>query len=262
MKSLDGQVVLITGAGGGFGREMIRQFAAHGSRLILADVHADPVGAAVGWARERAAAVEHAILGTIAADLSLPEGSAAVFEQAQRIAPIDMLVNNAGIGMSGSIEAIPAARWEMLMQINLLAPMRLTAAFLPQMLARRSGHIVNVASVAGLVGVPGLSAYCAAKFGLRGFSEALHADVHRHGLDVTAIYPFFARTPILESERFGPAAPQQVPDRLLYDPAFVVEQLIDGIRRRKLHVYPGAIPRQIDLLRRLAPWLLRRMAGV
>jgi NAD(P)-dependent dehydrogenase (short-subunit alcohol dehydrogenase family) len=258
MKSLDGQVILITGAGGGFGREMIRQFLDQGGRLILADLRSAPIEQAVEWASAgRGAQTRGAILGRLAVDLAEPGGGADLAERALALAPVDLLVNNAGIGLFGSIEAIPPARWEALMQINLLAPIRLTAALLPQMIARRGGHIANVASVAGLVGAPGLAAYCAAKFGLRGFAEALAADVRAHGIDVTTIYPFFARTPILNAERFGTATSRQIPERLIYDPAFVVAQLIDGIRRRKQHVYPGAVPRQIDILRRVAPWALR-----
>ena len=261
MKQLDGQVVLITGAGGGFGRELIRQLLPHGCRLILTDLRHAPLQAAAEWAAVRVGqGVPGRIIGMLAADLATPGGADAVYEQARAIAPIDILVNNAGIGMSGPIEAIPPARWEALMQINLLAPMRLTARCVPAMIARRSGHIVNVSSVAGLVGAPGLAAYCAAKFGLRGFSEALAADLRPHAVDVTAIYPFFARTPILESQRFGAAPPTRLPERLIYDPAFVVARLIDGIQRRTLHVYPGAIPRQIDLLRRVAPWALDLLA--
>lgn len=258
MKSLDGQVILITGAGGGFGREMIRQFLALGSRLILADLRPELVEQAIEWAGAgRADRSRGVILGTIAADLSEPGKAAELAERALAVAPIDLLVNNAGIALAGSIEAIPPARWEALMQINLLAPMRLTAALLPHMIARRSGHIANVASVAGLVGAPGLAAYCAAKFGLRGFAEAVAADVRAYGIDVTTIYPFFARTPILNSERFGTTGGRQVPERMLYDPDFVVAQLIDGIRKRKQHVYPGAVPRLLDTMRRVAPWALR-----
>ncbi len=258
MKSLDGQVALITGAGGGFGREMIRQFLDQGSRLILADLRLAAIEEAIEWASAgRSAPARGAILGMVAVDLSEPAGGAELAERALALAPIDLLVNNAGIALFGPIEAIPPARWEALMQVNLLAPMRLTAALLPRMIARRSGHIANVASAAGLVGAPGLAAYSAAKFGLRGFAEALAADVRAYGIDVTTIYPFFARTPILNAERFGTPTSRLLPERLIYDPAFVVAQLIDGIRRRKQHVYPGAVPRQIDLLRRVAPWALR-----
>lgn len=255
MKDLRGQTVLITGAGGGFGQELTRLLLEAGSLLILADVRAAPLKVTVEALITR---LDHPpagrLLGLLEADLATPAGAEALYQQCQAITPqLDILVNNAGIGISGSFEAVPRERWERLMQINLLAPMRLTSLFLPDMVARRSGHIVNISSVAGLVGARGLTAYCASKFGMRGFSEALYADVHRHGVDVTAIYPFFARTAILQSERFGSDNPN-LPNWLIYDPAQVMADLVEGIRRRQLHVYPGVIPRAIDLLRRIAPW--------
>lgn len=220
-KSLHGQTVLITGAGGGFGQAMIRQFLQAGSHVLLSDLDlrklmqaADEVVAGMGDAKPPGK-----ILGFAAADLSQVEGCDALYRAATAITPrIDILVNNAGIGIFGPFMAIPQAKWERLIQINLLAPMRLTAAFLPSMIARRSGHIVNVASVAGLVGTPNLSPYCTAKFGLRGFSEALAAELRPYKIDVTAIYPFFARTPILQSERFGVRDLPQLPETLVYTP--------------------------------------------
>jgi NAD(P)-dependent dehydrogenase (short-subunit alcohol dehydrogenase family) len=262
VKSLAGKTILITGAGGGFGREMIRQFLLAGSYLILSDISARVMARA---AEETVAQFGEQrppgrVLGYVAADLSSAAGADELYRGCGQMVPtIDILINNAGLGLYGPIHAVPREKWERLMQVNLLAPMRLTALFLPAMIERRSGHIVNVASAAGLVGAPGLTAYSAAKFGLRGFGEALAADANRHGVDVTTIYPFFARTPILQSEQFGLEQPPELPERFLYEPSFIVAALIDGIRRRRAHVYPGAIPRQIDLLRRVAPWALRRL---
>lgn len=259
MKDLRGQVVLITGAGGGFGQELTRLLLEAGSLLILADLRA-------GLLRDALAAVTARfpqpppgrVLGLITVDLSTPAGAEALYQQCRAISPhVDILVNNAGIAQSGPFYRIPADRWERLMQINLLAPMRLTALFLPDMIARRSGHIVNIASVAGIVGVANLAPYCGSKFGLRGFSEALYADVRRHGVDVTAIYPFFARTPILKSEAFGDNV-WSLPDWLITDPAQTMVALVEGIRRRKLHVYPDGFARTIDIIRRIAPWAIHR----
>jgi short-subunit dehydrogenase len=161
-------------------------------------------------------------------------------------------VNNAGIGIYGRIDQIPPAKWEAVMQVNLLAPMRLAALFLPQMVARRSGHIVNICSAASLVGARGLSVYGASKFGLRGFTEALAEDVGRRGVDVTGIYPFFARTPILDSEQFGGGERRaRVPERLIGDPERIMAALVRGIKRRQLHIYPDPMARLIDLLRRV-----------
>ncbi|MEM8535358.1 MAG: SDR family NAD(P)-dependent oxidoreductase [Chloroflexota bacterium] len=262
MKSLRGKIVLITGAGGGFGQTMIRQFLQAESKLILTDLHADSLrqtADTIHTALGRGVTKE-SILGCFGSDLGTAAGAEKVFQECQAITPhIDILVNNAGIAVYGLHSDIPPDKWELLMQVNLLAPMRLTAKFAPAMMQRRSGHIVNISSAAGLVGSSGLTSYCAAKFGLRGFGEALYADLRRYRVDVTNIYPFFARTPILQSEQFGSQPRRTVPDELLDDPDMVIAELIKGIRKRKLHVYPGKMSKRINFLKRVAPWLITRL---
>lgn len=254
MKSLDGQVVLVTGAAGGFGQALTRLLLDEGGALILADLQHEALLAAAETAARAAKGARGRILGFAEADLATPEGAVALHKAAIRVSPqVDVLVNNAGIGMSGRFDHLPQEKWERLMQVNLLAPMRLTQLFLPQMIERRSGHIVNICSAASLLGAPGLSAYNASKFGLRGFSEALSADVRRHGVDVTAIYPFFSRTPILQSEQFGDMRQRALPERLITNPTQIMAELIRGMKRRRLHVYPDRMARQIHLLRRLGP---------
>lgn len=253
MKSLDGQIILVTGAAGGFGQCLIRQLLAEGARLILSDLSRAPLVAAAEAAARAGPRWRGRILGFVGADLSTPEGAARLHEGAAAISPrVDVLINNAGLALLGRIDHIPAERWERLMQVNLLAPMRLTGLLLPQMVARRGGHIVNICSAASLLGAPGMSAYNASKFGLRGFSEALAADLRGSGVDVTAIYPFFARTPILESEQFGYGERRALPAHMLYEPDFIIAELIRGVKARRLHIYPGLIAKQIHLLRRLS----------
>jgi short-subunit dehydrogenase len=260
---LAGKVILITGAAGGFGTAMIRQFIRAGSKLILADLARDHLEAQAARVLKEAGLEAQAsqILGYVGADLSTDEGCAETYAQTVAIAPhIDILVNNAGIAMSGFFAEIPQDTWEKLMQVNLLAPMRLTYRFLPDMMARRSGHIVNVSSLAGISGTPTITPYSTAKFGLRGFSEALANELESFDIHTTAIYPFFARTAILNSAHYGSAPRSTLPDRLTYDPDFVVEQLLRGIRRQRREVFPGAVPRVAYWLRRFAPGLLRRIS--
>jgi NAD(P)-dependent dehydrogenase (short-subunit alcohol dehydrogenase family) len=251
MKSLAGEVVLITGAGGGFGRELTGQFLRAGSQLILTDLHTEPLESLAA----QTPPARGTILGHVAADLADPAAPDLLLAGTRSLAPrVDMLVMNAGVAVSGQICDVPRDAWERLMQINLLAPMRLTAAFLPAMLERRHGHLIYISSVAGLVGVPGLASYSTAKFGLRGFGDAVAAEVRPHGVDVTLLFPYFARTPILNSPHYGPPLAGSPP--FLYEPADVIAALMRGVRRRSLHVYPGAIPRTIDVTQRLAPWAL------
>lgn len=253
VKQLTDQIVLLTGAGGGFGRSLTRLLLAEGCALIMADLRRGPAVAAAEAAARELGAPTGRILGFIEADLADPAGAEALYREALRLSPrIDILINNAGIAVYGRIDQVPTGRWEQLMQLNLLAPMRLTSLLLPQLLARRAGHIVNISSCAGLVGTPGLSVYSASKFGLRGFTEALARDLAGSGVDVTGIYPFFARTAILDSERFGVRRQWRMPPWLIDDPDMVMDALVQGMRRRQTHVYPGKIAPRVNLLRRLS----------
>jgi short-subunit dehydrogenase len=231
---------------------MTRQFLRAGSHLILSDLRTDNLPCAameVIGARGR-------IVGHIAAELSDPDAAEAVFGQATALTPaVDVLVMNAGVAISGLFTDVPRSEWERLMAVNLLAPMRLTHAFLPGMLERRRGHLVYISSVAGLIGVGQLAAYSTSKFGLRGFAEAIAAEVRPRGVAVTALYPYFARTPILESPHYGNSRPSLDASRLS-EPEDVIAALLACIRKNTLHVYPGAIPHLIEALRRFAPWAL------
>jgi short-subunit dehydrogenase len=148
---------------------------------------------------------------------------------------------------------IPKERWHSVLHVNLIAPVELTAHFLPAMIKRRSGHIVNVASVASYVATPGLTAYCTSKFALRGLSESLAVDVQPYGIDVTTIYHLFARAGILNSQYYGVNRRGSIPDFLLYKPDFIVSKLVKSIKSRKRSVYPGWKTKMIVLVQRLFP---------
>ncbi|MCS6882305.1 MAG: SDR family oxidoreductase [Oscillochloridaceae bacterium] len=251
MKSLKEQVVLITGAGGGFGRALTRLLLREGCLLILSDVQRASLLESATAAAQTAKEAPGRVLGFVEADLSQATGATRLYADVTRISSrIDILVNNAGIAVYGRFDQIPRDHWERLMEINLLAPMRLTHLFLPQMIARRSGHIVNISSAAGLVGVAGMSVYNASKFGLRGFTEALAGDLAPLGIDVTGIYPFFTRTAILDSPHFG-RRPWRLPGVVVGDPEVVMARLVRALRRRERHVYPGFWARATDVLRRV-----------
>ena len=260
MTILKNKIILITGAAGGFGRELTRQLLNEGSLLILSDrdtasVHRAASEIAAGLAQH---GVAGRVLSYIAADLASAEGCTGLYSQVQRLTPyVDVLINNAGIACGGAFFDIPQAEWERLMQVNLLAPMRLIAKFLPAMVARRSGHIVNLSSCAGLVGTPGIASYSASKYGLRGFGEAIAQELEPHRIEVTTVYPFFARTPILDSVQFGNGSPRQLPGHLLDDPAMVISELIAGVKANQRHVYPGPTAKRIVHLQRFGPRVVR-----
>lgn len=250
MTDLSEKTVLITGAGGGFGQHMTQQFRAAGCRLVLTDITDRALRPAIDYAGDE-------LLASITADLATEEGCGVIAGTCttKGILP-DVLVNNAGIGFGGRLDHVPRDRWETLMQLNLLAPMRLCNLFLPGMINRDSGHIVNISSLAGWVGSPGLSSYCASKFGLRGFGESLAADLEDTGVHVTNIYPCFSRTPILDSAQFGYNERRAVPEYLISEPSDVVSRIIRGVQKNQLHVFPDKHARRIHYLKRFMPWVI------
>jgi short-subunit dehydrogenase len=257
MTQLREAVVLITGAAGGFGQELTRQLLMAGSRLILTDLDKATLHQQAEAIWSEVATGE--VLACLAVDLSSREGSEALYHQVKALGiPVDILINNAGIGLFGRMDEVPAKKWERLMQVNLMAPMRLSALFAADMIARQKGHIVNISSLAGWSGTAGMAHYAASKFGLRGFSEGLFNEVKSYNVKVTTVYPFFSRTPILQSERYGTLAQERqgFPQHLATDPAKVIRETIQGIVRDKLHVFPDAIAKNAHLLKRYAPGLL------
>ncbi len=263
MTQLQNAVVLITGAAGGFGQELTRQLLAANSRLILTDLNAKQL---YDQGRSLQAQLKTGeILGCIAADLASAEGCDRLYKAVQALGhPVDIVINNAGIGLYGRMDEIPAEKWDRLMQVNLLAPMRLSALFMADMIARRQGHIVNISSLAGWLTTAGMAHYSASKYGLRGFSEGLAQELKPHNVKVTAVYPYFSRTPILQAERFGSLAKgtEGFPPEMATDPAKVMQATLRGIERDRLHVFPDQFARSIHFLLRYSPEFLHWISTV
>lgn len=257
MTQLSEAVVLITGAAGGFGQEFTRQLLIANSQLILTDLDKNVLEKQAQIIQSQVTTGK--IIACLSANLSSREECENLYQQVKLLGvPVDILINNAGIGLFGRMDEVPREKWEILMQVNLLAPMRLSTLFIADMIARQKGHIVNISSLAGWSAPAGLAHYSTSKFGLRGFSEGLFNEVKDYNVKVTAVYPFFSRTPILKSERYGTLAQEidEFPDNLATDPVKVIEQAIQGIIRNQLHVFPDAIAKNVQLLKRFAPWSL------
>ena len=261
MTALNQAVVVLTGAAGGFGQQFTRQLLKAGSRLILTDLDEQML-------REQVAIIQNEIsTGDIVAcwalDLSKRDGCETLYEKVKALnIPVDILINNAGIGLFGRMDEIPPDKWERLMQVNLMTPMRLSSLFVADMIARQKGHIVNISSLAGWITPAGMAHYGTSKFGLRGFSEGLFHEVKTYNVKVTAVYPFFSRTPILQSQRYGTLAQTQeeFPEGLATEPAIVIEKIIQAIVRNQLHVFPDRMANSLHLLKqyfpRLCDWII------
>jgi short-subunit dehydrogenase len=254
MTELKNSAIALTGAAGGFGQQFIRQLLQAGSDLILTDLNETIL-------QKQVTAIQNEIktgkvLACFGLDLSTPDGAQRFYEAVKALnRPVDILINNAGIGLYGRMDEVPSEKWEQLMQVNLLAPMRLTSLFMADMIARQQGHIVNISSLAGHIAPAGMAHYSASKFGLRGFTEGLFNEVKRYNVKVTGVYPFFSRTPLLQSAQYGSLAQETsgIPDDMATDPAQVIAATIKAIKRDQLHVFPDRTAKVLSLLKRYIP---------
>jgi short-subunit dehydrogenase len=170
----------------------------------------------------------------IVADLADPsEVERAAAESLAVGGRVDVLVNNAGEGWAGPFADINPLRAELLVRTNLLAPIRLTRALLPGMLERKNGHVVNVASIAGHVGVRDEAVYAATKAGLIGFSESLRYELAGTGVGVSVVSPGVVRTAFFE--RAGRPYTRRFPR--LIEPDRVARAIVGAIRRNKPQVF-------------------------
>jgi short-subunit dehydrogenase len=259
MSELAAATVLITGAGGGFGQELIQQLLAKGSHLILTDHPEAQLAAQITQFEPAASKLPGKVLACLDMDLADADGCDHLYAAIQQMEMVpDIVINNAGIALLGNMVDIPTDRWTTLLQVNLLAPMQLSSRFAADMMARRQGHIVNISSLAGWIAPPGLAAYAASKYGLRGFSEGLRYELAAYGVKVTTVYPFFSRTPLLQSPRFGALAEsdQALPAALTTDPKKIMAKTIRAIERNQAEVFPDIFAWLGQGLKRYFPFAL------
>lgn len=198
MEDLREKMVLVTGAAGGIGRATALAFARQGSRLALVDLDGERL--AETKADLQALGVEcRSFVLDVASEDQVRELAA---ETNADFGGIDILVNVAGVAIAGDVADTTLDDWRWILGVNLSGPINTINAFLPGMLERRSGHVVNIASAGGLVGVPGLSAYCTTKFALVGLSEALWHEARDRNVGVTVVCPGLTNTGIYERMRY------------------------------------------------------------
>lgn len=194
---LEGKTALVTGGGRGLGAEICSALAASGARVIVADVRAALAADHAGTLRSRGLDARAEALDVSDAG----QVSACVAGIVAQDGGLDILVNNAGVDYTRPLTELAITEWDHVIATNLRGPFLLCREAAGHMKARRQGHIVNIASTAAKRSWPNASAYHASKWGLLGFSHALHAELRPEGIKVTAVIVGGMRTPFL-LERF------------------------------------------------------------
>jgi short-subunit dehydrogenase len=261
--SLAGKICLITGAGSGIGKAVALVAAGRGARLILTSQTPAKLEASVA----EIDAKHGEILYSEALDITNYEVVKTFSETiVEKFGSVDVLVNVAGVSLWGQAERLEYRHWRKAIDVNLLGTIHLIENFTPTMVAaKRGGHIVNVSSAAGLLGLPLHAAYSASKYGIVGLTDVLYVDLKQHEIDVTLVCPGAVRTPIMDStEVIGTNDELRARFRKLFSmiaipPNRAAETIVKGIEKRKYMVYTNADIRLLYFIKANTPFLYRWM---
>jgi short-subunit dehydrogenase len=264
-----GRTCVITGAASGIGAALALDLARR--HAVLALVDKDVAGLA--RVAELARAAGAGDVSEFVVDLS--DGGDRLdlaAEVAARHGGVDLLVNNAGVALSGTFEQVSLKDFDWLMEINLHAVIRTTKAFLPQLLGRPGSHVVNLSSLFGLIAPPTQVAYVTSKFGVRGFTEALRHELGPRGVGVTVVHPGGIKTNIAANARLSgadldgeqAAAARRFTERALtMPPEEAAAQIVAAVQGRKPRLVITRVAKVADVLARVTPghyWTLIQRA--
>jgi len=255
MSTFEGKVAVITGAGSGIGRALAVNLAAKGANLALSDIDAEGLADTVRQAEALGAQVK-------SDHLNVAERTV-VLEYADTVAAhfgaVHQVYNNAGIAYNGDVENTEFKDIERIIDVDFWGVVNGTKAFLPHVIASGDGHVINVSSVFGLIAMPGQSAYNAAKFAVRGFTEALRQEmlVAKHPVKVTCVHPGGIKTSVARSatvaEGQDAASFAEFFDKhlALHTPEMAAETIVDAVRKGRARVVVGWDAKALDVLSRL-----------
>ena len=256
MKTLDGKVVVITGAGSGIGRELAVQAAAHGAVPALSDWDENGLMETARLAGERT----HHEVRTEKVDVRDRDAvSAWASSLRAELGRVNVVVNNAGVALHGDFEEVGYDDLHWVMDVDFWGVVHGTKEFLPHLIESGDGHVVNISSLFGLMGMPGQTAYNAAKFAVRGLTEALREEmlVAGHPVQVTCVHPGGIKTAIARNARTTASHDQAHVARHFdtklarMSPARAAEIIWAGVLADRPRVVVGADAKALDLLVRV-----------
>ena len=259
IRSLRDRNVFVTGAASGIGRAVAEAAAREGAVLHLTDVQGDVLATVADQIRGAGGRVAF----TATADLSDYEAVRSLAANLTRDhGSMDVVMNVAGISRWGTVRSLEHEDWRQLVDVNLMGPIHVIEELVPPMIeARRGGHLVNVSSAAGIIGMPWHAAYSASKFGLRGVSEVLRFDLRRHRIGVSLVCPGGVRTPLTQTVRIAGVDKQSAAfrraqagfHRRAVTPEKAAAAILRGVHRNRYWVYTSHDIRMAHLLQRYFP---------
>jgi short-subunit dehydrogenase len=246
--------VVITGASSGIGEQSAEKFAQLHAIVILVSRNEEKLQ----QISSRLSKYQTTIL-VYACDISKKDQVDKMAKFViEKFGSVDVLVNNAGFGIYDTVEKIKVEEMESQMSTNFFGMMYCIKAFLPKMLEKRSGHIVNVASVAGSVGIPGMASYCASKFAMLGFSESLYHELKGTGVGITVVSPIMVRTNFFDHVSFG-KMPRYSSTSL--DPKTVANAIIKASSSPRLEIVVPQFVRFVIWLKQTLPYIINPIIG-
>ena len=254
MNPFEAKVAVITGAGSGIGRALAVNLAEKGAKLALSDIDTEGLAETVGQAEALGATVKSDRLNVAEREAVLAYAEAVV----AHFGEVHQVYNNAGIAYNGDVENSEFKDIERVIDVDFWGVVNGTKAFLPHVIASGDGHIINISSLFGLIAVPGQSAYNAAKFAVRGFTEALHQEmfVAKHPVKVTCVHPggiktAVARNATVANDQNAQTFAEFFDKRLaLHSPEMAAETIIDGVGKGRARVVIGWEAKALDVLAR------------
>lgn len=256
MRDFRNKTAVITGAGSGIGRALALNLAEKGANLALSDI--DSAGLA-----DTAARCDKIGVRALSHDLDVAD-RAAVLDYAEQVRSeynqINLVFNNAGVSLGATVEDMTWEDFDWLFSIDFWGVAHGTKAFLPDLIKSGDGHIVNVSSVFGLMGIPSQSAYNAAKFAVRGFTESLRQEmiIAGHNVGVTCVHPGGIKTNIVVNGRGAGRTPEEVEEAgrqfekiAFTTPEGAAKAIVRGVRRNAPRVLIGPDARAFDLVPRV-----------
>jgi len=267
VKSFENKVAAITGAGSGIGRALALELGRQNCNLALSDVNEQGLLGTVEQVRKLGVRVTSQRVDVADREAVYAWADKVVDEHAK----VNLIFNNAGVALASTVEGMSYGDFEWLMDVNFWGVVYGTKAFLPRLKASGDGHIINISSVFGLVGIPSQSAYNSAKFAVRGFTESLRQelDMMSYGVSASSVHPGGIKTGIARSSRIDRSVRDlgisDIDSRERFEKSFITgadqaaRVILDGVRRNQRRILVGPDARVFDWVVRLLPSKYQRI---